>query len=123
MKFKINPRLVPICIYYFFLCFGNSILWPYFTLQMRSIGLTLSDVALVGGLAPVIAFIATPLFGYIGDKVGYKIILVFSIFLDIGTSASLNFLPVYREHVPKIALNTKSFNMSSAVSIQKSDIA
>ena len=94
MKLKINTRIVPICVYYFFLCFGNSILWPYFSLQMRSLGLTLNDVALIAGLAPAFAFIATPLFGYIGDKVGYKIILIITILLIIGTSAALNFLPL-----------------------------
>ena len=122
MKAKINPRLVPICVYYFFLTFGNNILWPYFTLQMRSIGLTLSDAGLVGGLAPIFAFVCTPLFGYVGDKIGYKIILIMTILLDVGTSASMNFLPVYREHAPKVALNAQSFDLNSQETIDKTDI-
>ena len=122
MKLKLNPRLVPICAYYFFLCFGNSILWPYFTLQMRSLGLSLSDTALIGGLAPIFAFVAAPVFGYVGDKVGYKSILIFTILLSIGTSAAMNFVPLYREHVPKVALSQNLFDLEAAETIQKNEI-
>ena len=123
MRVKINTKIVPICVYYFFLCFGNSILWPYFSLQMRGLGLTLNDVALIAGLAPVFAFIATPLFGYIGDKVGYKIILILTLLLIIGTSAALNFLPQYREYPPKIAFNREVLDLNTSSAFLASDIA
>ena len=34
MKFKFNPRLVPICIYYFLINFSFNMLYPYFTIQV-----------------------------------------------------------------------------------------
>ena len=48
MKLEFKKELVPICIFYFFvlLCFG--LIQPYFTLQLRTLGLTLDDAALVG---------------------------------------------------------------------------
>ena len=48
LKFEFKKELVPICVFYFFvlLCFG--LIQPYFTLQLRTLGLTLDDAALVG---------------------------------------------------------------------------
>ena len=48
MKLEFKKELVPICVFYFFvlLCFG--LIQPYFTLQLRTLGLTLDDAALVG---------------------------------------------------------------------------
>ena len=50
LKFELKKELVPICVFYFFvlLCFG--LIQPYFTLQLRTLGLTLDDAALVGEL-------------------------------------------------------------------------
>ena len=50
VKFEFKKELVPICVFYFFvlLCFG--LIQPYFTLQLRTLGLTLDDAALVGEL-------------------------------------------------------------------------
>ena len=53
MKFKFNPRLVPICIYYFLINFSFNMLFPYFTIQMRSLGLSLDDAALISELEQV----------------------------------------------------------------------
>ena len=50
MKFKFNPRLVPICIYYFLINSSFNMLFPYFTIQMRSLGLSLDDAALISEL-------------------------------------------------------------------------
>ena len=48
MKLEFKKALVPICFFYFFLllCFG--LIQPYFTLQLRTLGLTLDDAALIG---------------------------------------------------------------------------
>ena len=50
MKFKFNPKLVPICIYYFLINSSFNMLYPYFTIQMRSLGLSLDDAALISEL-------------------------------------------------------------------------
>ena len=50
MKLEFKKALVPICIFYFALFFSFNLLFPYFTLQMRTLGLTLDDAALIGGI-------------------------------------------------------------------------
>ena len=47
MKFKFNPRLMPICLYYFLINASFNMLYPYFTIQMISLGLSLDDAALI----------------------------------------------------------------------------
>ena len=48
MKLEFKKALVPICIFYFALFFSFNLLFPYFTLQMRTLGLSLDDAALIG---------------------------------------------------------------------------
>jgi len=49
MKLEFNKALVPVCIFYFALFFSFNLVFPYFTLQLRTLGLTLDDAALIGG--------------------------------------------------------------------------
>ena len=87
-KFKFNQRLVPICCFYFFVTFSFNLVFPYFTILLRNLGLSLEDASLIGlpfehqvmvpwllvtifavGISPFVAFLFTPLLGYAGDKV------------------------------------------------------
>ena len=62
LEFELKRELVPICVFYFFLllCFG--LIQPYFTLQLRTLGLTLDDAALVGEspLSPILGMTVMP---------------------------------------------------------------
>ena len=49
MKLEFKKALVPICFFYFALFFSFNLVFPYFTLQLRTLGLTLDDAALIGG--------------------------------------------------------------------------
>ena len=83
-------------------------MFPYYTLQLRTLGLSLDDAALIGlfkffnlswsiltvtflwgtcdiiiiiyillgGICPILAFICGPLLGYVGDKLGFKTVLI-----------------------------------------------
>ena len=56
MKLEFKKELVPICFFYFFLFFSFNLVFPYFTLQLRTLGLTLDDAALIGGWVTVPKF-------------------------------------------------------------------
>ena len=56
MKLEFKKELVPICFFYFFLFFSFNLVFPYFTLQLRTLGLTLDDAALIGGWVTVPQF-------------------------------------------------------------------
>ena len=47
MKVQWNPRLVPICLYFFLSFLSFDMLYPYFTVQMRALGLSLDDAAII----------------------------------------------------------------------------
>ena len=110
MKFKFKPKLVPIFIHYFILFLGLNFFSPFLMLQMRTLGLTLTDASLVTGFGKLIAGVFTPMFGYIGDKLGYKSVLIFTLIGLIATSTSLNFLPIYREYSAKIGLDKSMYD-------------
>ena len=80
--FRVNRPLVPIKIafvlfhfgiyisevsfgteYTFDLFAGWSLLFPFITIQMRSLGLNFQDVSLVTGLTPLVTTFTTPIFG------------------------------------------------------------
>ena len=45
---KFKPALAPICVYFFLLYFSSTFVLPFLTLQLRALGLSLEDAALVG---------------------------------------------------------------------------
>jgi hypothetical protein len=51
MKLRFKPRVVPICILYFLLLFSFNLLFPFYIIQQRSLGLTLDDAAIIGSTA------------------------------------------------------------------------
>lgn len=55
---KFKPALAPICVYFFLLYFSSTFVLPFLTLQLRALGLSLEDAALVGGLSPMVACVA-----------------------------------------------------------------
>jgi len=110
MKFKYKPKLVPIFVHYFLLFGGVGYTYPYLVLQMRTLGLTLADASLVNGLTPLFSAILSPFLGYLGDKLGYKFVLLFSLLSFMTTMTSLNFLPTYRQFSAKIGLKENFYN-------------
>ena len=110
MKFEFKRNLVHFYTHYFFLFLGDGFSLPYMTLQMMSLGLTLSDASLVNGLGPIFGFFLTPILGYAGDKLGYKLVLIFALIGFIASTTLLNYLPVYRQHSAKIGLDKNFYN-------------
>ena len=115
MKINVNPRLIPICVNFFFLTNATGFSFPYISLQMRTLGLSLDDVALIMGLVPFFAFILAPLLGYVGDKLGYKMVMVAGLLLYTVTLASFTFTPSYRQHFSKVALHTGSEKLNFSI--------
>jgi len=104
MKLEFKKELVPICFFYFFLFFSFNLVFPYFTLQLRTLGLTLDDAALIGGITPIAAFAFAPLLGYFGDKLGFKAVLICSLMASLVSTGALPFIPIYRSSQPQAAV-------------------
>ena len=82
----------------------------------------MADASLVNGLIPLFAWFLTPLLGYIGDKFGYKIVLITTVIGLMISSTSLNFLPVYRVYSAKVGLDRNMYNDTLESLDQKSII-
>ncbi len=85
---------------------GMSMLYPYFTLQMEDLGLSVEDINFITGLLPFVTFFALPVSGFIGDKIGYRVILIVEMIGLAATSTYIPFIPTFYEatHVPTAAL-------------------
>ncbi len=73
------------------------ILFPYLTLQALGLGLRYEDISIIYGIVPVLTFAAAPVSGFIGDKVGYKPVLIASIAGGAIASTMFTVIPAYKE--------------------------
>ncbi len=65
---KINTKIIPVQLFGFLWHVAVYMTFPYLTVQMIEIGLTLEDVSLVYGITPLITFLAAPLSGTVESE-------------------------------------------------------
>ena len=97
--------------------------FPFLTLQALGLGLTYADISIVYGLSPVLCLGAQPLAGreintsstkvhtkqisgFIGDKIGFRVVLMIYVLLNLLLETSLTLIPVYQElqQIPHVLL-------------------
>ncbi len=71
--------------------------FPYLTLQALGLGLTIEDISIIYGIVPILSFMAAPAAGFVGDKIGYKPVIIVSMAVLGASSTAFHFLPRYRE--------------------------
>ncbi len=76
---------------------GTLMPFPYLTLQALGLGLTIEDISIIYGVVPILSFMAAPVAGFVGDKVGYKPVIITSILALGATSTSFHYMPRYKE--------------------------
>ncbi|XP_037782940.1 major facilitator superfamily domain-containing protein 6-like [Penaeus monodon] len=84
----------------FFLIYGASMaMFPFLTLQARSLGITEKELGIVYAFTPVIAIIGPPMTGMIADKIGnFKIFLSFTMAASGGAALVFSAVPAARIH-------------------------
>lgn len=84
----------------FFLIYGASMaMFPFLTLQARSLGITEKELGIVYAFTPVIAIIGPPLTGMIADKIGnFKVFLSFTMAASGGAALVFSAVPAARIH-------------------------
>ncbi|XP_055331682.1 major facilitator superfamily domain-containing protein 6-like isoform X2 [Paramacrobiotus metropolitanus] len=87
-------------------------LYPYLTIHMKSLGLTITETAIVYALLPILCFAGPAIAGAVADKLGYyKVILVGAILVNIGLHTLMYFgVPLYENKNI-----TQSYNSSRLV--------
>ncbi|GAU94260.1 hypothetical protein RvY_06069 [Ramazzottius varieornatus] len=67
-KRKFCPYLVPLKFIIFLLYGAMSALYPFFSLHMRSIGISITETAIISFLLPIISCLVVPLVGSCADR-------------------------------------------------------
>lgn len=77
-----RKELLPIKLLLFLQAAGDMALYPFLTLHMKYLGISVSDIGIQFAVSPIATLIATPLVGLLADKIGnFKILLSFSLLL------------------------------------------
>ncbi|XP_064637971.1 major facilitator superfamily domain-containing protein 6-like [Lineus longissimus] len=74
---RINKKLLPVKLFYFFFFAGVSILLPYMPLYQKQLGMTKVEAGIINALIPFVGSLARPLLAVIADKVNrHKLMLL-----------------------------------------------
>ncbi|GAU94261.1 hypothetical protein RvY_06070 [Ramazzottius varieornatus] len=74
---RINPKLLPVKLLVFLIHGGVAAIFPFFTLHMKSLGISVKEMAVMLLLLPIVSSIGPPLGGWLADRLGsYKIVLI-----------------------------------------------
>jgi len=99
-KFKwglnIIRQLGAIIFLYNVLCLAFSFMWPYTKLQASGLGLSQTDILVISGLVPFLSFPASPVIGFIGDKIGCKVVMTLLFWIVALVTVCMNFIPKYK---------------------------
>ncbi|XP_064091536.1 uncharacterized protein LOC135205117 isoform X2 [Macrobrachium nipponense] len=82
-KDLINTRFIPVKVLFFIIYGASMAMFPFLTLQARSLGINEQELGIVYGAIPVIAILGPPLTGIVADKIGN-----FKYFLSLTMAAS-----------------------------------
>lgn len=98
---------------------GFSLIWPFLSLQMRSLGLSYQDISLTIAFTPFITTFSTPFLGLLGDRISYKAVLIADLVVMIISSTSFLYLPKIQTftRTPKINLVYESSAVLSVVNL------
>ncbi|XP_067134457.1 major facilitator superfamily domain-containing protein 6-like [Centruroides vittatus] len=89
-----NKQLLPIKLLLFLQAAGDMALYPFITLHMKYLGISITDIGIQFAVSPVATLIATPLVGLLADKIGnFKIMLSISLILCAVVSQLFMLVP------------------------------
>lgn len=53
-----------------FLCVALYVLYPYLTIHMRELGISVEEAAIMSAVTPIVAIIMPPIAGVVADRIG-----------------------------------------------------
>ncbi|KAF5275349.1 hypothetical protein FQR65_LT04177 [Abscondita terminalis] len=106
-----QKELLPLKLLFFVHASTILILYPYFTIHMRELGINVEETAIMSAVIPVISILMPPIAGLLADKIGnFKILL--AIFSGLGGVSALLLLIVPVGRIAIIYPNRVIFGMS-----------
>ncbi|OQV12734.1 hypothetical protein BV898_13054 [Hypsibius exemplaris] len=89
----INPRLLPVKLLTFLIHGGQSATFAFVGLHMKSLGISVTEIAVVLLLMPILTSAGPPLSGFLADRFGnYKLVLIAFTMLSAIFSTCMWFL-------------------------------
>lgn len=97
-------------------------LYPYLTIHMKSLGLTITETAIIYAALPILCCVGPAVTGALADKLGhYKIILVSAIIVNILLHTLLYFgVPLYSVAEVPVFNTTRDISLSLPCAVQSS---
>lgn len=59
-------KYVVVCMY----CVALYVLYPYLTIHMRELGISVEEAAIMSAVTPIVAIIMPPIAGVVADRIG-----------------------------------------------------
>lgn len=92
-------ELVPLKLLFFVHTSTLYVLYPYLTIHMKELGISVEETAIMSAVLPIVAIVMPPVAGMVADRIGnFRILL--SVFSSLGGAASLLLLLVPVGRVP-----------------------
>ncbi|XP_076333353.1 major facilitator superfamily domain-containing protein 6-like [Tachypleus tridentatus] len=90
----IRKELIPVKILMFLIYGGQATLYPYFTVHLKSLGMSIRETAIVFAVQPLVALFVAPLIGVLADRIGnFKILFCFFLTFSAASCLGLYFTP------------------------------
>ncbi|XP_014361049.2 uncharacterized protein LOC106712891 isoform X1 [Papilio machaon] len=120
MKFKIDKRLLPIKVHFFFFFAALGPLLPQMNVFGRQLGISADVMGMVTAVLPLLWAAAKPLFGYVVDYWPSQRKLVFMLLIVVmtGSYCGLWFLPMPEEPESSVPLVRSVYQFNDTVTVQ-----
>ncbi|XP_055356213.1 uncharacterized protein LOC129601438 [Paramacrobiotus metropolitanus] len=99
-RLRVDPRLFSVKILVFMVYGGSAAILPFVTVHMKSLGISVTEIAVIMLLVPILSSIGPTLAGALADRLGnYKIVLVsFTLVSTFLHACMWFFVPAYGSH-------------------------
>ncbi|XP_055331684.1 major facilitator superfamily domain-containing protein 6-like [Paramacrobiotus metropolitanus] len=85
-RLRVNRSLIPLKVLLFLMFGAMTALYPFMTLHMRSVGLTLTEIAFIYAILPFVSCIGPPVCGWLADRIGnYRLVFVGCVIINVIT--------------------------------------
>ncbi|XP_070547026.1 major facilitator superfamily domain-containing protein 6-like [Ptychodera flava] len=103
---RINKRLLPSKLFYFFFFGGLGSVFPYMTIYFKQLGLDPMRIGLLSGIRPFIGFLSGPIWGAVADRYRTRrLMLMLSLCGWIGAVMAIGFVPAAKEGKCPVSAN------------------
>ncbi|XP_022237365.1 uncharacterized protein LOC111084947 [Limulus polyphemus] len=89
-----RKELIPVKILMFLIYGGQATLYPYFTVHLKSLGMSIRETAIIFAVQPLVALFVAPLIGVLADRIGnFKTLFCFFLTFSALSCLGLYFTP------------------------------